>query len=177
MRIFISMDIPEEIKNEIVKIQDSLPEFEGKITEKENLHLTLKFLGEVNKEKLELVKEYLMRFSIKVKNFEAIIDDIGIFSERSVRIVWLHVSNCDELQKSVDEALSNLFEKEKRFMAHLTIARVKKIKDKKLFIKQLKKIKIPKLKFSVNNFKLKESILEKNGPKYRDIMTYNLIGD
>ena len=47
MRTFIAVDIPENVKEEIIKIQDKLPEFVGKLTELENLHLTLKFLGEI----------------------------------------------------------------------------------------------------------------------------------
>ena len=47
MRVFISINISEEIRKEIKKIQDFLPEFFGKKTELENLHLTLKFLGNI----------------------------------------------------------------------------------------------------------------------------------
>jgi 2'-5' RNA ligase len=47
MRAFISIEFPEEIKNELKKIQEQLPEFKGKNTEPKNLHLTLKFLGEI----------------------------------------------------------------------------------------------------------------------------------
>jgi len=62
MRAFISLELPEEIKKEIVKIQNKLPEFIGKKTEKQNLHLTLKFLGEVGEEELEKIKKKLNIF-------------------------------------------------------------------------------------------------------------------
>ena len=52
MRVFISINLPESVKKEIKKIQDSLPNFTGKKTEYENLHLTLKFLGEIDEENL-----------------------------------------------------------------------------------------------------------------------------
>ena len=55
MRTFISIDMPEVVRSEIEKIQDVLPEFFGKKTERDNLHLTLKFLGEIDEEK---VKEF-----------------------------------------------------------------------------------------------------------------------
>ena len=67
-RVFIAIDIPKEARREIIKIQDSLPEFNGKKTESENLHLTLKFLGEVDSNDVEKVKEKLRK--IKVKGFE-----------------------------------------------------------------------------------------------------------
>ena len=43
IRTFVSIDLPEDIQKEVKKIQDILPEFEGKKTEPKNLHLTLKF--------------------------------------------------------------------------------------------------------------------------------------
>jgi 2'-5' RNA ligase len=169
MRTFIAIDIPEKIKKEIVKIQEQLPEFKGKITEKENLHLTLKFLGEVNEERLEEVKRKLK--GIKLKQFETEIKDIGMFSER---IIWLKMTNCNELQKEIDERLNYLFEEEKRFMGHLTIARVKELEDRKKFMIELRKMKIPEMKFAVKNFYLKKSKLGRPGPVYEDIKVYNL---
>jgi len=169
MRTFIAIDLPEKIKKEIVKIQEQLPEFKGKITEKENLHLTLKFLGEVNEERLEEVKRKLK--GIKLKQFETEIKDIGMFSER---IIWLKMTNCNELQKEIDERLNYLFEEEKRFMGHLTIARVKELEDRKKFMIELRKMKIPEMKFTVKNFYLKKSKLGRPGPVYEDIKVYNL---
>jgi len=169
MRTFIAIEIPEKIKKEIMKIQGSLSQFKGKKTESENLHLTLKFLGEIDEKKLEEVKKKLKE--IELKQFETEIKDIGMFSDR---IVWLKMTNCDELQKKVDEKLEDLFEMEKRFMSHLTIARVKELEDRKKFRKQMKEIRIPKMKFVVKNFKLKKSKLGRPGPVYEDIEVYDL---
>jgi len=173
MRTFISIDIPEKVKKEIKKIQDELPEFYGKKTELENLHLTLKFLGEINEDKLEKVKKRLRE--IKFNFFETEIDSIGVFSEKFIRIVWLHLNNCKRLQKEVDDKLKDLFEVERRFMSHLTIARVKKIKDKKKFLEELKKLEIPKIKFNVDEFYLMKSELSKDGPKYEVIERYKSV--
>ena len=172
MRTFISIDMPKNVKDEIRKIQNQLPEFFGKRTELENLHLTLKFFGEIDEKKLEKIRDKLRE--IKYSNFEAEIDSIGVFSEKFIRIVWLHISGCEELQKIIDEKLKDLSEKEIRFMSHLTIARVKKIEDKKEFLTKLREIKIPKIKFAVENFNLKESILRKQGPVYKVLEKYAL---
>ena len=176
MRTFIAIDIPEEIKEKIIGIQKQLPEFKGKLTEFENLHLTLKFLGEISKEKIEKVKEKLGE--IRFNPFETEIDSLGIFDNRKSNkyeqslIVWLHMKNCDELQKQIDSKLERLFAKEKRFMSHLTIARVKSVENKKEFTEKLYKINIPKMNFYINNFILKESVLTPKGSIYKDIGIY-----
>jgi len=172
MRTFISINISEEIRKEIKKIQDSLPEFFGKKTELENLHLTLKFLGEIEETKIEGIKEKLRE--IKIEKFATEIDEIGVFSEIFIRIVWLHMKDCENLQKQIDNALKNLFEPEKRFMSHLTIARIKKLKDKEGFLQDLKKIKIEKIKFIVDKFYLMKSELTAEGPRYSVLEEYNL---
>jgi len=172
MRTFISVNMPEEIRKEIKKVQDLLPEFFGKKTELKNLHLTLKFLGEIKEQIVGEVKEKLRE--IKIEKFVTEIDEIGVFSEKFIRIVWLHMKDCENLQKQIDNALKDLFEPEKRFMSHLTIARIKKLKDKEGFLQDLKKIKVKKIKFKVDNFYLMKSELTAEGPRYSVLEEYNL---
>jgi len=172
MRVFISINISEEIRKEIKKVQDFLPEFFGKKTELQNLHLTLKFLGEVEEKTVEEVKEKLRE--IKIEKFKTEIDEIGVFSEDFIRIIWLHMEDCDNLQKQIDKVLKNLFKSERRFMSHLTIARIKGLKDKKGFLQDLKKIKIEKIKFKVDKFYLMKSELTAEGPRYSVLEEYNL---
>jgi len=173
IRTFISVDIPRRIQREIKKLQDELPGFEGKRTELENLHLTLKFLGEVDEEKIEEIKKRLR--DVKFEKFDTKIGGVGVFSPKFVKIVWVHLKNCNRLQKVIDEALSGMFEKERRFMSHLTIARVKFLKNKNYFLGELDKIKIhPGLKFNVNNFELKKSTLTPEGPVYESLERYTL---
>lgn len=149
MRLFVAITFNEDVKKEIVKIQESIKgKFEGRLTKTENLHLTLKFLGGVDG--VDFVKEKLKK--VKFEPFEAQVDSMGRFGQR---IIWLHVANVDELQSKVDEALGD---KEERFMSHLTIARCNKIFD-------LPKEKYS-IKFRVDNFKLIKSTLTPKGPVY-----------
>ncbi len=171
-RCFIAIDLPEEIKKEILKIQKQIPEFKGKLIEEENLHLTLKFLSEITNEKADLAKEKLKK--IKFNKFNAKLGEIGVFSESFIRIVWVKLENCDELQKEIDSSLNGLFKKEERFMSHLTIARVKSIKDKKEFINKLNEIKARHTEFEVNSFALKKSTLTEKGPIYEDLLEIKL---
>jgi len=167
-RCFIAIDLDDENKDRIIEIQKQLPEFYGKLIEKENLHLTLKFLGEIDDDKIEVVKKVLK--TINLKKFEIWFDKLGIFSEKIPRIIWIGVDENHkilfDLQKTIDDNLAILFEREKRFMAHLTLARIKKVEDREIFFEKLKKIKLPEIKISVNEFFLVESKLKKTGPEY-----------
>ena len=171
MRLFIAIDLPEHVKEEIAKIQSKLPEFKGKKTEIGNLHLTLKFLGEVDEKLVEKIKQKLGE--IKFKKFEAEISDLGVFRESFIKIVWIKIENCLELEKEIDEKLNTLFPEEERFMGHLTIARVKFCEREK-FLESLKKIKTKKTKFVVDSFRLKKSDLT-HGPIYEDLLEVRLI--
>jgi 2'-5' RNA ligase len=172
MRAFIAIDLPENVRDRILGVQEKLPEFKGKLTEIENIHLTLKFLGEV--ENIELVKEKLS--CIKFRKFKIRINKAGVFSENLVRIVWLGVdSKCKELwelQKEIDEKLEDLFPEEKRFMGHITIARVKSL-DKNSFLSKLKEIKV-NIEFEVESFKVKKSVLTAEKPVYEDVLKVDL---
>ncbi|HOK37227.1 MAG: RNA 2',3'-cyclic phosphodiesterase [Bacteroidales bacterium] len=172
-RLFVSIDIPESLNKDILKIQKELKHFQGKITELENLHLTLKFLGETDD--LNEIKIINLLSEINFKSFTTNLSNLGVFREQDIRIVWIHLTNCEELQKKVDKALESLYPLEKRFMSHLTIARVKKVFNKDLFLNELWKIKLPDLSFEVTNFRLKESKLTSNGPIYKTVKQFNLI--
>ena len=62
-RAFISIEFPSEAIKEVARVQELIKniKFTGKITEQENLHLTLKFLGNVDDDKLNQVKERLSK--------------------------------------------------------------------------------------------------------------------
>jgi len=174
IRAFISIDLPENIQKEIEKIQKRLPAFEGKFTEPENLHLTLKFLGDVDEKILIEIKRRLKE--IKIKKFETKISDMGVFSPKYIKIIWISLDNCGYLQRIIDEKLSGIFEKEERFMGHVTIARVKYIKNKNYFLGELKKTKIPSgLRFQVKEFRLNKSEFLPEGPVYETLEKYDLV--
>ena len=178
MRCFIAINLPDETKREIEKIQKSLPEFKGKKTEFENIHLTLKFLGEVDEKNIHEVLKRLGK--IRLQEFEAEIDSIGCFDNRKSKkydkqiIVWLHMANCNALQKEIDLALREIFEREKRFMSHITIARVKYKGDNKEFIEELKKIKFKKITLKIRDFYLMKSELDGKGLKYGIVEKFGL---
>jgi len=178
VRCFIALELSREAINSIKEVQNIIKKknlFYGKFTEPENLHLTLKFLGEIDEKKIEEVRERLE--NVKKEEFEAYIDGIGVFSQKFLRVLWVKLNGKGVLflQEKIDKVLEGLFEKEDRFMSHITIARIKKVVDKKIFLDYIKKMKLKKIKFRVKDFVLKKSELTRHGPNYEDIERYGLM--
>ena len=172
MRCFIGIDLPIVAVKEIQKIQKKLKSnFVGRLTTSENLHLTLKFLGEIENSVINDVKKRL--FSIKHSPFELTLKDVGVFSQKFIKIIWVKVSQVP-LQPLVDNCLNNIFALENRFMGHITIARVKSLADKNFFLQLINKTRVNEISFMIRDFYLKESILTKDGPIYKDIDRYKL---
>lgn len=175
-RCFIAITFPDTVIEEILRIQNSLKEediFSGKFTERENLHLTLKFLGEIDEIKIEKIKEKLKE--VKFNAFECSIGELGVFSKKLVRIIWIKIEGVIyDLQKEIDKSLKDIFDEEIRFMGHITIARVSKINDRKKFFEALNKIKVESLNFEVEEFRLMESEFRKDEPIYKEIEKYKL---
>ena len=134
MRTFIAIELSSEIKESLAQAQSHL-KYAGadvKWVTPENIHLTLKFLGEIPEEKCENVKAALDEIAKTTASFELSIKDIGAFPNIEFpRVIWIGLDKgakeSTELAAKVDEALSKLgFAKETRpFAAHLTIGRIR----------------------------------------------------
>jgi len=177
-RCFVALDLPGQVINEIRRIQFQLKKrikFNCKYTEPENLHLTLKFLGEINDKAIDDVKKKLRE--IKFNNFDVSLGDVGIFQSRKSYVIWVDLNNkfVRKLQKLIDDKLKDLFKSEYRFMGHVTIVRSKKMKILSKELKHyLSTIKPKKVKFNISKFFLKKSELFETGPVYSDLEEYNL---
>ena len=172
MRLFIAVDF-SELKNYFLNLQKLLPD--AKLSLAKSFHITLKFIGEVPPDRAENIAKRLK--TIKFGQFAVFLDSIGVFpSENSIRVVWIGVKpegKIFELQKQVDDALFPLFKEEKGFNAHITLARVKHIDDKKGFLERLNNIEVDAEKIEVRDFKLIKSTLTPKGAIYEDMAVFN----
>jgi 2'-5' RNA ligase len=138
MRAFIAIEISEEIRNSLGRIQGRL-RYAGadvKWVDEKNIHLTLKFLGEISEEKRKKVESAIDAVAGRTKPFGISVKDTGAFPKMEYpRVIWAGLDNgADEaraLAEDIDGELSGIgFQKETRpFAAHLTIGRVRSPKN------------------------------------------------
>ena len=181
MRTFISLELPENIKKEIFKSFESLKNSGvafGNFVKKDNIHLTLKFLGNISEEKIKQIEKKLSEVSFK--SFDANVGEIGFFpSEKYIRIIWVDLiaKEIAQLKKIIDNKLHEIGinHDNREFSSHITVARIKKMKNKQDFFKKIKELKIKKMSFSVNSFFLIKSELRNNGPAYKVLKEFRLL--
>ncbi len=171
-RLFAAIEMNEEVKDYLFNLSKEL-ELDAKIkwVAKKNLHLTLKFLGYV--EDTEKVAGLLN--NVKFNAFEFSLKCLGVFDLSRPRVLFADVSPVNdvlELQFKIESELKEMFETDESFSTHITIGRIKSLKDKNKFLEIIKRFKVEEMKINVNAFYLFESQLSKDGPKYRLIREF-----
>jgi 2'-5' RNA ligase len=181
VRAFIAIRCPDELRVGLLEAQKRIKPFgDMKLVEPENLHMTLKFLGEVEESRLEKVIAALGFLSQKQK-FTMDLRGIGVFPNPAyVRVVWAGVDEgakeTGHLSREVDDALHALgFPREERFHPHFTLARVRSI-DKEKMRKFLAESEAAGFgSFTVGSVDLMESKLEHKGPVYSIRKDFKLV--
>jgi len=174
MRCFLCIEINNpEIISKILQFQEEFKSINTKIkfVEAENLHFTLKFLGEIDP---SLVKDiYSVMQKIPFSPFSMALESVGTFPPARPRVVWVGISEgrneLSSITSFLDQNLKSLgFKPEKRdFTPHLTVGRIKYIGDKKSFMDILQKGKDFQFgSINVTSIQLKKSILSSKGPTY-----------
>jgi 2'-5' RNA ligase len=170
MRLFIAVEMPEELSEKINEIKRRIPTKGLKLT-RDN-HITLKFLGEVPESRVGEITSRLKEiiFSpIKIKTLY-----IDAFPNMNKpRVIHL---KCDspqliELAKNISNKLKE-YPHDKPFVPHITLARVKFLKDKPELKEKIKDIKVVQEEFAINSFCLKQSVLKPDGPEYKNIEVF-----
>ena len=98
---------------------------------KKNIHITIKFMQEASEEQIKEVKSRLK--TIKFNSFKTALKEKGLFpNEKNARVIWVSIeleNRVIELQQRIDEKLIDLLPDNQEFKSHITIGRIKSIKN------------------------------------------------
>jgi 2'-5' RNA ligase len=185
MRIFIAVELNSEVKNKINEVVSSIKNYNlpVKWVEKDNLHITLKFLGEVKENKINDLTKLLKNEVEKNNRFTLKVEGLGAFpNNKKPRVIWVGTTDgkdkiCDIAQKLEESLPKNGFGKkeEKPFSSHITIGRVKEVGKLSDFSTVLPKL--DNLSFGVvevNSINLMKSALTPKGPIYEVVAKISL---
>ena len=177
MRIFIAIVLPGDLCKEIDGLKGKL-DLEGVKTTVDS-HITLKFLGDVNEGDLIGLKKRLseIRFSkfdltlggTKFVPSEQFFDRVHIEFKEDSGLDSLHKLH---LQIKIATKGVGTERDERGFLPHVTLARVKFVKDKPKFVSEVKKINLKGRSFAVDEFYLIQSVLTDKGPEYTMLGRY-----
>lgn len=182
-RLFVAIKIKpdEKLIDSIYSFKNDLKGEKIKWVETQNIHITLKFLGETDESIVSEIKNVIENAVSGIEKFEFKIDGAGIFaSKKSPRVIWFGISKHPVLKKlyeAIDSGLENLgFERDKRnFSPHLTIGRIKYIKEIEILEDLIDEFRDETFqKVDVKEVILYESILRREGPIYKSIKTFQL---
>jgi 2'-5' RNA ligase len=151
----------------------------------ENLHLTLKFLGDIDEEQFKKISELLDDVANNHSSYTAKIGSIGAFPKLSLlKVVWVGITMGDEETKKIFKELKERIEKlgipkdDRAFSSHITLGRTRSPNNRKDLAKEIRKIsedfKLDNAEFQVAKLTLFQSTLSPTGPTYEVLKAANL---
>ncbi|MFQ5815878.1 MAG: RNA 2',3'-cyclic phosphodiesterase [Candidatus Hydrothermarchaeaceae archaeon] len=180
MRSFIAVGITTP---EVLNLLEELRKIEAdiKVVKPENLHLTLKFLGEITEGRVDEIHKALTDCLSLFRAFDVSLKGVGAFPKpRRMRVIWIGFDKNGErfveMNDSIGGALESIgFRREGRFHPHLTLARVRTPRGKEELISFIKKHETTPFGGSrIESVELRRSTLTPRGPIYSTLRRVNL---
>ena len=184
-RVFIAINLPEEVKKELARFYERCPELPAKWTSKDNLHITLEFLGDLTDIEIGdaclAVKEVAKRH----KSFNIVLNKIlyGPPEKNPPKLVWANGEKSEDLADLKEDLQDVLLEKiafrpeGKNFIPHITLARILEMEFRNFDLDERPEINEDiDLLFTVESIEVMESELKRGGPVYT-ILESHILGE
>jgi len=185
VRLFVAIELTDEVRDALQEAQKAL----GRATDgvrwvrPEQLHLTVKFLGETPDGEVPRVAEAVARSAARSKPFEIQLTECGCFPPRGpVRIVWVGTHDgsgaLQECVNAVEDELEGIgFPRETRaFSPHLTVGRAKEGRSAEGVRAAAEGGKVKSVRQSASDLTLMSSVLSPKGPSYSVVTRAKLSG-
>ena len=179
MRLFVAIDLPNTIKDRLGELKTNIPT--ARWVNVENMHLTLRFIGEVDDAKVDPLKSQLV--SVESPSFDLSVFGVGQFPKnprKPPRVLWVGFKEQPllmQLQRQIETQIRSLkYPADKKpFSPHLTLARLKSpkpVREASKFQERYHSLKLDP--FRVEEFHLYSSELSPTGAMYTQEATYPL---
>ena len=186
-RIFVAINIPSDIRRELFEYSEKWPELPAKWTDKENLHITLEFLGHLTDEEVGEVCVAVKDVAERHNGFSLHLNKVSYSTTKkgekdiAPKMVWAEGDKSEELSDLRDDLEDTILEKvsfipeNKIFAPHVTLARISSWGWKGIELEERPEINEGvDFVFSVESIEVMESELRKTGPIYTVLESHQL---
>ncbi|HKR14026.1 MAG TPA: RNA 2',3'-cyclic phosphodiesterase [Pyrinomonadaceae bacterium] len=180
-RTFCAIELPEQVRaqlqDHVRRLREAVPDASASWSRPENVHLTLKFFGNVSKEKLPRISEAAERTARELTSFSIRIGGTGAFR---AQVLWIGVEDpsgqLTALQRRFDEecAREGFAKEDRAYKPHLTLARLRRPEGARKLAGAHLQIKFAFTEISVNEFVVFRSQLSPKGSIYTPISKHEL---
>lgn len=177
-KIFIAINLPQDIKKALAKYQGKWPELPTKWVSQENLHITLEFMGDLTDQEIgdtcRIAREVAQKHEAFSINLNKII--FGPKNKFPPRMVWAEGEKSNELASLKNDLQSALLEsvrfapESREFTPHITLSRISEWEFKKLEPEEIPEIdENIELIFTIESIEVMESINKRGGHRYETL--------
>lgn len=175
MRLFVAIALPDSVADSLLALQGGIPG--ARWSTREQLHLTLRFIGEVDGRDAQGIDDALA--SIRSPRFTLQLKGVGEFGGKNPRAMWAGVREeapVMHLQRKIESAVqrAGIAAEERKFSPHITLARLRGPPRDRVITFLSAHALYASSPFEVNNFILYSSTLTPNGSLYRPERSYSL---
>ena len=179
-RLFCAVELPAEVRKQleehILKLRKAVPDVAASWSRVENIHLTLKFFGNVALDRIPAISEAASRAVAEFSSFPIGVGNTGVFPKPSrAQVLWIGVSDPSGKLSALQERLENEcaaegFPKEDRaYHPHLTIARIRRPEGARRLADAHLQMQFPTTNIALNELVMFRSELSPKGSKYTAI--------
>jgi len=175
IRAFFAIEIPDDFQKWIEEnVIDILRKSSAKVkwVARENIHITLRFIGEIEKDKLSQIVDNVDNNIRGIGKIKLELSQTGYFGKKFPRVLWVgldgDVDKLEQIHERIELACrgAGIEPDDKKFSPHITIGRVKSPSHTKELIEAIGEIEIPCLTFETCELALFKSTLTPEGPIY-----------
>jgi 2'-5' RNA ligase len=182
-RLFCAVELPAEVRKQleehVLKLRKAVPDVAASWSRVENIHLTLKFFGNVALDRIPVISAAASRAAGEFSAFRIGVGNTGVFPRPSrAQVLWIGVSDPSGKLSAMQERLENEcaaegFPKEARaYRPHLTIARIRRPESARRLVDAHLQMNFPITDIEPNELILFRSELNPKGSKYTAISTH-----
>jgi len=186
-RTFVAIELSPEIRDQLrahaTQVRETVAEASASWSQTENIHLTLKFFGNIPTNKLPLISDAASRVANEFSPFQIGIGGTGVFPKPSrAQVLWIGVDDSSgrlsTLQQRLEEEFaSEGFAKEDRaYRPHLTIARIRRPEGARRLAETHLQMSFKQTRMTVKEFVVFRSELSPKGSRYTAISRHTLSG-